>query len=164
MCSLTGKVFIVMSRRLRAFYKRCGNSLRDATSWLCDSGNNNPDNGNFISLTAAGYNEIIFPRNRATNPRAKMSFMASTCGAPTHSNVRVEVMHFYRDTQRRIWKQVHVTCAAFQYARATQGHAVWNTQTKVSLVQCLQSHVCEEQNVAQWSKDEQTVFCFVLFF
>lgn len=73
MCSLTNLYYYELD--LTGRYKRWRNALRDAAARLCNRGNNNPNNGKFISFTAGAYNEIIFPRNRATKPRANIFYI-----------------------------------------------------------------------------------------
>lgn len=113
-CVLTNWwIFIIMSWRLRAvinavesFYEtlHCGSATGETII---------PIMANLFLLPPVDIMKLYFQEIELPI-QGQMSFISLTCSAPSHSSVRAEVMHFYRDTQQRIWKQVLVTSMALK--------------------------------------------------
>lgn len=136
-CVLTNWwIFIIMSWRLRAVINvvesvyetlHCGSATGETII---------PIMANLFLLPPVDIMKLYFQEIELPI-QGQMSFILLTCSAPSHSSLRAEVMHFYRDTQQDL-KTSPCDIHGFKNARPTQSHAVWNTVPEVSLVQYLQ--------------------------
>lgn len=106
------QVFIIMSCRSQV--------VRNAAEVVYETrrcGNNNLDNRKFISITAGRYNEIIFPRNEAPNPRANVFYSLDMRRTDT---LRCDSGSLTQQKQQRIPNQVLMTFNVHEPHKVTQ--------------------------------------------
>lgn len=135
-CVLTNwQVFIIMSWRLRAVINAAETAYETQRCGSATAATIIPIMANLylslpVDIMKLYFQEIELPI------QGQMSFIASTCGAPTHASVRVELMNFYRDTQQRIWKQVLSICKSHTKSRNVQ-HTAKGVTRATSTISCL---------------------------